>query len=319
MNINSIKYILVIVLLISVQILAQDQQPQVTNVTFIQRSHATLIVDIYYDVNDPDGDAMTVTMLVSNDNGTTWDFPCESVSGDTGYGVTSGLQKHIEWNFGSEHPQTFGDQFRIKIIADDGGVVMGVPCPGTPTVTYEGKTYNTVQIGEQCWLKENLNAGMIIQDNQNATNNGVIEKYCYDNDTANCTTYGGLYQWDEIMQYVTNEGAQGICPDGWHLPTYAEFQTLKATVNNDGNTLKEIGQGSGGGAGTNTSGFSALLVGSRISTTGFYGLGTLANFWSSTEYNVSFTFYLYLYYNDSNVYLSHNIKSSGFSVRCVKD
>lgn len=69
-----------------------------------------------------------------------------------------------------------------------------IPCPGTPTVSYGGKTYNTVQIDSQCWLKENLDVGTRIDGDHNATNNSVIEKYCYDNDTANCTTYGGLYQ-----------------------------------------------------------------------------------------------------------------------------
>ena len=58
-------------------------------------------------------------------------------------------------------------------------------------------------------------------------------------------------------------GAQGICPDGWHIPTPAQFQTLKTAVNNDGNSLKAIGQGSGSGTGTNTSGFSALLAGAN--------------------------------------------------------
>ena len=46
------------------------------------------------------------------------------------------------------------------------------------------------------------------------TNNGIIEKYCYDNNPANCAIYGGLYQWNEMMQYTTQQGAQGICPNG---------------------------------------------------------------------------------------------------------
>ena len=76
----------------------------------------------------------------------------------------------------------------------------------------------------------------MIQGNQNAANNGVIEKYCYNDDPNNCNTYGGLYQWNEAMQYVTTQGAQGICPSGWHIPTYAKLQTLKtAVVDNNGN------------------------------------------------------------------------------------
>jgi uncharacterized protein (TIGR02145 family) len=144
------------------------------------------------------------------------------------------------------------------------------PCPGIPTVDYAGKTYNTVAIGDQCWLKENLDVGNMIDSLQNQSDNSTIEKYCYRNNPANCTTYGGLYQWAEAVQYkngATNTTSpspaftgniQGICPTGWHIPTYAEFQTLATTVNNDGNTLKAIGQD---GTSTNTSGFSALFAG----------------------------------------------------------
>ncbi len=136
-------------------------------------------------------------------------------------------------------------------------------CPGIPTVLYEGKIYNTVLIGTQCWLRENLNVGTRIDGALEQTSGNGIEKYCYDNLEANCTTYGGLYQWNEAMQYVTNESAKGICPTGWHIPTLAEFQTLSTEVGGDGNALKAIGQGVDAGAGTNTSGFSALLAGIR--------------------------------------------------------
>jgi len=191
------------------------------------------------------------------------------------------------------------------------------PCPGT--VTYEGKTYNTVQIGDQCWLRENLDVGTRIDGIQSASDNGVIEKYCYDDNPANCETYGGLYQWNEAMQYVTNEGAQGICPDGWHLPTYAEFQTLIIEVGGDGNALKEIGQGTGGGAGTNTSGFSALLAGYRYYVGYFFSLGDYAGFWSSSEIDGAAADHLGLLVNDYGIGQGNYPKEGGFSVRCVKD
>ncbi len=193
-------------------------------------------------------------------------------------------------------------------------------CPDMPTVSYAGKTYNTVLIGEQCWLKENLNVGTRIDGSQAQTNNGVIEKYCYDNNPANCDTYGGLYQWDEVMQYNTTPGTRGICPPGWHIPTYAEIQTLKAAVNNDDNALKAVGQGTGDGAGTNTSGFSALLAGSRRGDSGFfYYLGYYAYFWSSTETPAATAGSLSLYYSGSGIYLNVSDKDDGFSVRCVQD
>ncbi len=95
------------------------------------------------------------------------------------------------------------------------------------TVTYEGKTYNTVKIGTQIWLKENLNLGKRIESYQEPRNNYVIEKYCYGDNESNCDKYGALYSWDEAMQYIKKDGAKGICPPGWHIPTLEEFKTLK--------------------------------------------------------------------------------------------
>jgi uncharacterized protein (TIGR02145 family) len=193
------------------------------------------------------------------------------------------------------------------------------PCPGTPTVTYAGKIYNTVQIGSQCWLKENLDVGTMIDSLANPSNNGIIEKYCYGNNPANCTIYGGFYQWNEAMQYVTTEGTKGICPTGWHIPTKAEYQSLATTVSNNGNALKAVGQGTGSGAGTNISGFSALVAGYRIYFGYFYDLGYYTYFWSSTEYSATGAYDMYQYSNDSGIGFLYNVKVFGFSVRCAKD
>lgn len=189
------------------------------------------------------------------------------------------------------------------------------PCAGVSTVSYAGKTYNTLQIGAQCWLKENLDVGTMIQGNQNAGNNGEIEKYCYDNDPNKCATYGGLYQWNEAMAYSTTPGTKGICPDGWHIPTKAEFETLAATVNNDGNTLIKTGEVTGDE--TNTSGFTALWAGYRTSsgTFGFYN----HYFLSSTEFFSVDTYPMGLSIPNSSIYFSNFNKGYGFSVRCLKD
>jgi len=121
------------------------------------------------------------------------------------------------------------------------------------------------------------------------------------------------------MQYVTIPGTKGICPTGWHIPTKAEFETLEASVSNYGNALKAVGQGTESGAGTNTSGFSALLAGYRYYDGYFYNLGNYSYFWSSTESNASYAYGLYLWDSDSNITLSSNLKGNGFSIRCLKD
>ncbi len=200
-------------------------------------------------------------------------------------------------------------------------VIMNISCPGTPTVTYEGKTYNTVQIGTQCWLKENLNVGTRINGTQEPSNNGTIEKYCYEDNEAYCDTFGGLYQWKESLQYILTPGATGICPTGWHIPTRPEFEILAAAVNSDGNALKALGQGTGIGAGTNTSGFSALLSGYRESGGSFNSLAQLTEFWVSeaSHFNQIMEQTLVLRYNSPNCELGIEYISYGLSVRCVKD
>jgi uncharacterized protein (TIGR02145 family) len=193
-------------------------------------------------------------------------------------------------------------------------IVVQTYCPGTPTVTYAGKTYKTVQIESQCWLKENLDVGTMVDSLQNQSNNSVIEKYCYNNDPASCDLYGGLYQWNEAMQYSTIPSTQGICPSGWHIPTKVEFETLATTVNNDGNALKDVGQGMG----TNTSGFSALLAGYRDYYGYFYYFGYYTKVWSSTEDDGRDAEYLHLNQNDY-MFLHWYNKDFGFSVRCLKN
>jgi uncharacterized protein (TIGR02145 family) len=196
---------------------------------------------------------------------------------------------------------------------------MDLPCPGIPAVDYSGKTYHTVQIGTQCWLKENLDVGTMVDSTSDQTDNGMIEKYCYLNEPANCSTYGGFYQWNEAMQYSTTEGVQGICPGGWHIPTPGEVETLKSAVGGDGNALKAIGQGAGLGAGTNTSGFSLLLTGYRYSSGRYVGLGSFTFFWGSAQSTASNAYCMTLGYTNSVAYPYYDYKKHGFSVRCLKD
>jgi uncharacterized protein (TIGR02145 family) len=198
-------------------------------------------------------------------------------------------------------------------------VYLGFPCPDVPTVTYAGKVYTTVQIGSQCWLRENLDVGIMVPGAQSQTANGTIEKYCYGDSATNCNIYGGLYQWSEVMQYDTIQGARGICPPGWHVPSLAEVETLSVAVGGDGNALKEIGQGYGGGAGTNTSGFSVLLAGYRLGTGSFDYLGRYAQLWTSTRADATTARNLFLYYLSPNVVLHGYSLSHGFSVRCLKE
>jgi uncharacterized protein (TIGR02145 family) len=194
----------------------------------------------------------------------------------------------------------------------------GGSCPAV--VSYEGQDYPTVQIGSQCWLAKNLNVGTMVTGVTPQTDNNTLEKYCYGDNPTFCITDGGLYQWNEAMQYVTTPGVRGICPPGWHIPTFAEFQTLSSSVGGDGNALKAIGEGTGVGEGTNTSGFSAWLAGRRISLGGGFGGSSFsAYFWSSSENDSTLASHQYLRYDNNNISLNDLIKTDGLSVRCLQD
>jgi uncharacterized protein (TIGR02145 family) len=199
----------------------------------------------------------------------------------------------------------------------------------------DGKTYNTVQIGNQCWMAENINIGTRIAGVTEQTNNTTIEKYCYDNSEANCDNYGGLYQWNEMINYSTTAGLQGICMTGWHLPTDAEWCTittyLDATVNcstmgwsgtNAGGKMKETGTShwtSPNTGATNSSGFTALPGGYRSTNLSFYGLGLGCNLWSSTQYNENNSWYHGILNSKQDVDRGYYEKVRGYSVRCLKD
>ncbi len=218
----------------------------------------------------------------------------------------------------------------------------GVPCLDAPTVTdIDGNVYRTVLIGDQCWMAENLKVGTMINGDQEMTDNGTIEKYCYDNDTANCDIYGGLYQWDEMMNYSSSQGAQGICPDGWHVPSdfewvilsnFASSQPEYLCNNNIANTAKALASTTDWNSHTticavgndlsenNISGFSGLPGGTRETNSTFYGIGDQSRWWSSSERERPNFWNRALLYNTTAFFYRYDShKSAGYSVRCVKD
>jgi uncharacterized protein (TIGR02145 family) len=323
---SKFNIVLIIVVITSLNTLALNYPPKIENVRFTQRTDGTFFVDIYYSLFD--GDTVAVTMLASNNGGETFDFLAISLTGDVGDSVVPGYKKHIVWDFAKDHPNYSCDQIQIKIIADD-HATLAAPCPEIPTVTYEGVTYNTVQIDDQCWLKENLNVGTMVRSDSAANDqldNGIIEKYCYDNNEANCDKYGGLYQWDEAMKYTTTEGARGICPPGWHIPTMSEFETLSHSVSGLKNPILERGQNNKDDDRTNLSGFSALFTGYRSKDNGtFSGIGKYTLWFSSTEggyfvdnrYRDAAT--RLLRYDDYVIDYIVYSKKYGYNIRCLKD
>ena len=175
-------------------------------------------------------------------------------------------------------------------------------------------------------MAENLNVGTRINGSLDQTNNSIIEKYCNDNNDSNCEVYGGLYQWDEMMQYVNNPGVRGICPTGWHLPTDAEWTTLTTFLGGDsiaGGKMKEttgthwLSPNTGA---TNSSGFTALPAGDREDSNYFTTTGYYSFFWSSSLYFYSSAWSRVLEYYGAEIYPAYgSFFTFGYSVRCIQD
>ena len=185
----------------------------------------------------------------------------------------------------------------------------------------------TVQIGSQVWMKKNLNVGTMIQSPTKQTDNGVVEKYCYANNPDNCTVYGGLYSWDEAMQYAANP--KGICPDGFHIPSQAEVTTLYTYLGGilvAGGKLKETGTEHFRGftkpfniGATNSTGFTALPGGMAWHTGAFYYLKVDANFWTSTTVIPNVANYFGMMYSTPSATNGEYYKAVSLSIRCIKD
>ncbi|NCC87710.1 MAG: hypothetical protein EOM05_07575 [Clostridia bacterium] len=203
--------------------------------------------------------------------------------------------------------------------------------------------YSTVKIGNQCWMAENLNIGTMVASNAPGnwqTDNGIIEKYCYNNQSANCDTYGGLYQWRELMDYVLVEGGQGICPNGWHVPSTGEWSVMQNYLSDNGfgyggsgndiakalasqntwNSSTTPGHIGNDQSSNNASGFSALGTGFRWTDDGsFQHLNQATYFWTSTATDGTFNFRRRLRYDQSTVETFNSNHLYGFSVRCILD
>jgi len=206
---------------------------------------------------------------------------------------------------------------------------------------YSGNKYNTILIGNQCWMKENLRVTQyadgtnlpLVEGTSDWDNFGTTNKaYCYyNNNASNGQVYGALYTWPAAMNEATSSsanpsGVQGICPDGWHLPSDNEWIELADYLGGGsiaGGKMKESGyahwSNPNSGA-TNSSGFTALPAGYRTGYGEFSRLGTYTYFWSSTKAEGSSAESCWLGYDYTDFFLpSGGSPVMGLSVRCLRD
>ncbi len=224
------------------------------------------------------------------------------------------------------------------------------PCIGMPVVTdYDGNTYNTVRIGKQCWMKQNLrttryaNGDTIYLGNNNLSLE-VPYMYYPNNNAGAVNSYGYLYNWAALMHASSSSntnpsGVQGICPKGWHVPSDVEWQQLvdyvssrsdyqwscatciaKSLAYTYGWTSYSNNNVVGGNqSANNATGFSALPAGHCGYGGGQIDFGDKAFFWGATECNAVYTYLRILNYDDAHVTRYGNDKKYGFSVRCICD
>ena len=223
-------------------------------------------------------------------------------------------------------------------------VALATPCKtatednceyGSLTDERDGKTYKTVKIGEQVWMAENLNYAYL-----QPTETMDSSSFCYKDNASSCDKFGRLYLWSAIIdstRLATKANnpkdcgykkkcdlgkIQGICPDGWHIPTNDEFETLMAAVGGDSVACKVLKSTNGWrnyGNGTDPFGFSALPANIRFNDGTFNYENEYAYFWSTDEFSKDYGNTLFLYYNNDNSYMSIRDKNYAASLRCIKD
>jgi len=205
-------------------------------------------------------------------------------------------------------------------------------CGDTLVDERDGQGYATIQIGDQCWTAENMNIGTMIISNSaggQMSDNGVIEKYCWQNNTNYCDgtsgmlKYGGFYEWKEALQFYSGQPAlpvQGVCPDAWHVPSKDEFDEL-ITFLGGGSAAATAMQPNG------SSGFNALLTGYRCTMNGGFlnsptGGSKITYYWTSEQSDASNAYFYEVRQNYSffgNGLYSPFLKTIGTSIRCLKD
>jgi len=170
------------------------------------------------------------------------------------------------------------------------------------------------------------------------SNNGIIEKYCYDDNSVSCDLAGGLYSWNEMMQYGNTPGSQGICPAGWHIPTDEEWKQFEAAADSQFGTGNPEWNGWGlrgfdaglnlkstvgwwnGEKGTGFLNFFALPGGLGLTWNEFRWAGRKAYFWTSESFENNYQAWgRELHYDSNKIQRSPMHINEKRSVRCLKD
>ncbi len=222
--------------------------------------------------------------------------------------------KDIEGLTAGVYTVTVRDAIDSVAIARD---TVNQPLPENILIDIQDNVYTTVVIGDQTWMQQNLKVTV-------TPDSIPVFCYAYGGAESNAETFGRLYSWDVAMNGSRQEKAQGLCPDGWHIPSDEEWKVLEMFL---GMTQAEAdmtnvwrGQGVGTSLGKGgSSGYEALYAGRRSSSGGYSLLNQYEYVWTSTEYG-SNAWRRCLDVNQTTVGRWNTFpKSYGFSIRCIKD
>jgi uncharacterized protein (TIGR02145 family) len=270
------------------------------------------------------------------------ELPCmENVYSFIFTGLSSITTYYVRAYATNEHGTAYGDTLPFTTLFG---------CGISTVQDYDGNVYNTVQIGSQCWTKENLKTTHYTNGTAiplgSTTSTTVAYRYNPNNDAANVATYGYLYNWPAVMNGETPSnaipsGVQGICPNGWHVPSDREFQEMEFAVGMSasdtvrqqfrGNIVSRLCGNTGWSSSSVANAAGNISTENRNSTdfnacpAGYYnagsstGFGQEAEYWTATMYNSDSSFRRDCIYTNVGINRTAFNKNRGFSVRCVHD
>jgi uncharacterized protein (TIGR02145 family) len=276
---------------------------KVSNIAFRQEQ-SNIIVSYDLETRIP----CSVSLFVSINGGANWNGPLKKVTGNVGVNIASGSQR-ITWSVLDEFEELRGDKIQFQVRA-------------------YGDNIETIKIGNQEWMTKNLDVSTYrngdnipeVKD-QNKWKTLTTGAWCYyNNDPKNAEIYGKLYNW-----YAVND-PRGIAPEGFHVPNKGE---LEMVIDNNKFTRGIATEGFNiptkdeqDMAKVNNR-FIGLLGGWRgrdnIAGNYFHGIGSYANWWSSSELDTAFARYVTLNHESHIANMTSYYKISGFSVRCLKN
>ena len=239
----------------------------------------------------------------------------------------------------------------IQLTEYTGSQIIVLGC-GYSLDDFDGNLYSITQIGNQCWMRENLRTttfsdGTPIPNVSNSTSWSALSStdiaYCaYDDDSSNLEHYGALYTWAATLNGAspTQNDIQGVCPDGWHIPDHDDWEEVASYIADDnggasngyehssnnngvdwllvGDHMKSTTGWPSGTNGTDDYGFNGIPSGKRYNSGGFIYKDIHNYYWSVAEISTSQAWTRSLFSTNSRLNKNNADKSHGFSVRCVK-